>query len=508
MGSHYNRIYAKQYYSKTKAKYLMGYLFLVTAFILYGYGEIFKSYHMLQIALLCVVIFLVLRFGDREHAAIFAFIICFSTFLLNKIFLTLVDSNIHLDLQYNDEVMMHLHRSLFMALIFVWIGAVIQPGKKLKMANSKTITGDSKTRYIQRAAEILFYLTSVVKAMELLEKIVYVVFVGGYLNYYIDFASNIPGIIRKIGDLNEITFFIFLGTMPDPRKKKAPFIIFILFAFMILLYGQRNGIVTGAILILVYCIVFENLNNVRYQIIPKSAYKMGIILFPIIIIALDGVNFIRSGLEYDSGGIISTIERFMANIGNSIRVIIYGYDFKDLIIQDRLYSFGTLTSFWKNNIITQLFSGSSITVFNSTVAQAEDMALNGYAYGYAVSYLYSKSAYLAGHGLGSSYIAEAFHDFGYIGICIFSTIYGNILSKVPKLLGNGWIMNSIILISFYNLLLTPRDTACKFLAAFINYQFVFTVLLVYFFGIALKQRGDVKLNPHKIERTWIKSRSK
>ena len=37
-----------------------------------------------------------------------------------------------------------------------------------------------------------------------------------------------------------------------------------------------------------------------------------------------------------------------------------------------------------------------------------------------------------GGGLGSSYIAEAWKDFGYLGVIIFSYIYGLILALIPQ----------------------------------------------------------------------------
>lgn len=462
-----------------KTKKLISYPFFVFSMMLYVWGEQTLSFHTIQAALVVLMIFLVMQFGNREHAPLFAFLICFDMFLLNKIFLSMLDSGLRIDRQEDREVMMHLHRSLYLALTFLWVGAIKWPWKGYGFGKRNSIQNDKKTPEIRQIAELLFYATSIFRIMEILEKVRYVAFGGGYLNYYITFVSKIPGIFRKMGDFNEIIFFVFLGTLPDPRKKKMPFCLFLLFGVLTLLYGQRNGIVTSVILIVVYLILYENIYHIHYQIIPKKAYGIALALIPVMLIALDGVNNIRGGLASNSEGMFHTLEKFLGNIGNSIRVIIYGYHYQDVIPHDKLFSVGTLTNFFRNNILTQLFTGSPITVFQSAVVQAEDLALHGNSFGNTVTYLYSRSAYLAGHGLGSSYIAEVFHDFGYAGICLASMLYGKILSLVPQILEKGWIKNTILLISFYNLLMIPRDTACRFLVSYVNLQFILVVTLVY-----------------------------
>lgn len=470
---------------------MTGYMCLFVSVMLYLIGEFSNSFSTIQYAILLISIFYVLKYGNRDNAAAFTFFACFAMFLLNRVFLSMITSNIEISYHNNNEVMMHLHRSLYLALLFLLVGLSkwrVKVGLNVSLSGAKSILEDANVVYIQKAAIALFYLTSVFRFAEILEKVVYVLMGGGYLNYYISFASRIPGIIRKLGDFNEIIFFIFLATLPDPRRKKGPFVLFVLFGLLTLMYGQRNAIVTSVLMVIVYVITYENINDIQYQIIPKKFYRIGILSIPVLFLGLNAITYIRSGDTNTFGDIFSALENFLGNIGNSIRTIIFGYVFEDQIGHDKIYSLGSLTEFFRNNIIVKAIVGGGFNL-GATVAQTEEIALNGYSFSNIVTYLYSRAAYLSGHGLGSSYIAEVYHDFGYIGVCISSIIYGKILKKVPDMICKNWVVNSVILISFYSLLMTPRDTACKFLASFINLQFLFSLILVWSLASVLKSRG-------------------
>ncbi len=470
-----------------------GYMLFALSLFLYIVGELIVSYHLIQFSLIFIIFFLVTKYGNRNNAAVFAFIICFVMLLVNRILLSMIDPAVTISLQEDIETMMHLHRCLYLSLLFLNIGVSQWHNVSIKIVSSKAICDDFRIGYIQSVSKTLFYLTSMFHAAELLEKVIYVILRGGYLNYYVSFSSSLPGVIHKLGNLNEILFFIFLSTLPDPRKNKTPFILFGSFGLLTLLYGQRNGIVTAVIMIAVYIIIYENITDQRYSIITKRMYRIAVISIPFLFFALNAVTIIRSGNIDSSGGVLASIETFMENTGNSIRVIIFGYKFDAQIGHDKIYSLGKLTEFFKNNYLVKVLTGGTY-IYSSSVGQTEDIALNGYSFGAIVTYLYSKSAYLAGHGLGSCYIAEVFHDFGYVGICIVNIIYGKVLKKVPEIIGNSWVVNSIVLLSFYNLLLAPRSLACGFLASFINFQFLISIVAVYICANIIKTRSSVEVS--------------
>ena len=91
------------------------------------------------------------------------------------------------------------------------------------------------------------------------------------------------------------------------------------------------------------------------------------------------------------------------------------------------YSFtnipGIIDSYGNNFIFQLLGIGQE---FKSNTAE---IALNGHSLGSYLTYTYQTERFLLGGGMGSSFIAESWLDFGYIGVVGFSFIYGIILSK-------------------------------------------------------------------------------
>lgn len=88
--------------------------------------------------------------------------------------------------------------------------------------------------------------------------------------------------------------------------------------------------------------------------------------------------------------------------------------------------------------------------------------------------------------MGSSYIAEAFHDFGYIGVIIFSFVYGVFLQKVSSLKKGKTIRNAVIIMATYFILVAPRSNADSFIAEFFNFSFLLTAAIVYFLSRSIK----------------------
>ena len=166
-------------------------------------------------------------------------------------------------------------------------------------------------------------------------------------------------------------------------------------------------------------------------------------------------------------------------------ILIYGGNFGNLI--DRTFYWTNpcgVIDFITKNVLLRPILGTTIYEGNTI-----EMALYGNSYGQTITYLgWGPAVYLAGRGMGSCFIAEAFHDIGFLGIVLFSVIYGIVLTKVNKLQKGHWIKNAIILIALYHILYAPRDSAGSFISAFFNYSFIVTILIIYFLSKCLKSR--------------------
>ncbi len=83
----------------------------------------------------------------------------------------------------------------------------------------------------------------------------------------------------------------------------------------------------------------------------------------------------------------------------------------------------TKSVLFENAILRKMLD---IRVYNGN---SIENALYGHSLAHRLSYLEYGDYYLQGHGVGSCYIAELYHDFGVIGVMAGNYIYGYILRK-------------------------------------------------------------------------------
>ncbi len=146
------------------------------------------------------------------------------------------------------------------------------------------------------------------------------------------------------------------------------------------------------------------------------------------------------------------------------------YDYR---IPNEMYSFGTLIEKLKYNPLSSLIFGIESLRGNSV-----ERAVLGNSFAHAISYIVLPFGYLHGRGLGTCYIAEAYHDFGYIGIFIFSLVYGIILKKCSNFNSKNFIKRVMIMVVLGSLLMIPRANADSFISVFLKNEFIFGIILL------------------------------
>lgn len=143
---------------------------------------------------------------------------------------------------------------------------------------------------------------------------------------------------------------------------------------------------------------------------------------------------------------------FVYNNGVSVNVIKRSYELDSRLRSDRFYS------------LHFLHDGVFGLVFGSDGAgNNADKATEGYHLAHALPYLMFRDKYLEGAGTGTSYIAELYHDFGYIGIVLGNVIYGFLLASLAKLDKNKPFNTSVKLLIITRLLWAPRGGFTEFI---------------------------------------------
>ena len=417
---------------------------------------------------------------SREKVMILAFLITFFMFLLGELLVNQFDdTTFH---AASEKTIFHAHTCIYISLVFFGCGTYLDKWKfVLKNFDSQLIPFEFDLIHIQKSCRILYIIFGLCSLASALERLLLSYALGTYTATFVNFSSNLPGIIIKCAGMSDMVFFLFLATLPDPRKSKMVFGLKIITSLVLLIFGTRSTIVLTILIITIYCIYYENIEGKKYSIIPKGVYVIGLCLVPVVLILFDFIMANRDGRVYVNSGYIDSIKHIVTSVGGSINVITYGYEKNDDLPQ-KLYSLGGIINFFTQNIFARSIFGIEQYGGNTV-----EMALYGNSFSNALTYLVKKSSFLAGYGMGSSYIAEVFHDFGYVGVALINIIYGKILASSNKLESSKLVKNAIVLMASYNILIAPRAYADGFISCFLNFSFIMAVVFVFVLSSILRE---------------------
>lgn len=124
-------------------------------------------------------------------------------------------------------------------------------------------------------------------------------------------------------------------------------------------------------------------------------------------------------------------------------------------------------------------------------------ALYGGSFTHALGYVVLGTSYLAGYGPGSSYIAELFYDFSYMGVIIGSVIYSWLFVNISNIAGKPPFIFSICLSVLTQLLWAPRSSFSGFITVLFYPTTWIAYLVIFGFAQCLhsgRATGNRKLN--------------
>lgn len=452
-------------------KTIAGFLILSTI-PFFVFGVLWKDTFIIWCTIFIVWLGLFIYNFSRKKVMIFSFLITFFMFLLGEIFINQFDDTAFHAI--NTESIIHAYICVYLSLVFFQIGTMLNRHKIVcKGFSIKKKSNDENIKYIQKSCTILYLIFGTCSLAVVSERLILSWTLGSYTATFINFKSSLPGMVTQFAGMADMVFFLYLATVPDPRKSKLVLGLKVFISLVLLVFGTRSTIIMTFIIIFVYCIYYENLEGKEYQIIHKSIYILIAMMLPIILILFDYIMAYRDGRAYTFNGVGDSLKHIITSVGGSINVITYGYE-KNALLPDKLYSIGGIIDFFTKNIFARKILGVQQYGGNTV-----EMALYGNSFSNALTYIVKRASYLSGYGMGSSYIAEVFHDFGYFGIAVINVIYGKILSTTDKLEKSRFIKNTIVLMASYNILVAPRAYADGFLSCFLNFSFMLTVAMVY-----------------------------
>lgn len=218
-----------------------------------------------------------------------------------------------------------------------------------------------------------------------------------------------------------------LRSITSKKECKLPISLYLLYAVLSLLTGRRSNFMIGILFILLY-FIFRHYRNKEECWIKKKHIVFIFITIPILAVFLQARSFLREGFAVDQSW-KELFFGFFQQQGFSSSIIRLEKFYENDLRQNAFYSFfGIVKTFRTNSIIKLIFNPQ----YNfSYLHNSVEFAKNGNSLSNALSYKVLWS-YLSGTGVGTCYIAELYHDFGYIGVAIGNFIYGYIMSVINK----------------------------------------------------------------------------
>lgn len=457
-------------------------ILIINIFILLLATINMDMFYIIATFLLWLDLFIYALENLKSRGALFAFLISFFTFLIGRELFERL--GIHsIQYEFSNNINLFAERLLLISLICVAIGYVFFGKISFKKTRlNKPKMDVKKIQVIQQVSNILFFATYLFLLMQIIDVILYV-FQNGYLAFYYEHTSRLPYIIRKMGDMCIVSFWVYLATMPTKKKAKIPIYLYVIYLLTSLGTGGRYTCIAGLLTLFVYMFFRNNKTDTNEKWIEKRKFLIVIVLVPFFLVFMEAIKSLRVGQPISIDIIKNGFTNFFYSQGVSINVIKRGEIYKHLLPQGKFYVFGSTIDFLQGNILSR-FLGITHYSQNSI-----EHALYGNSFAHALSYVTMGSYYLKGHGLGSCYIAEAYHDFGYVGVTICNILYGFFFSKLMRYDKKSIWQFAVSLILLNSFMLAPRGSADGFIATMIDMTTWGTVLIIYFVSNLIYKRN-------------------
>lgn len=443
-------------------------------------ANIDKSVDLIEksILLTCVLMVLYCFKEIKKRFALFLFSVCVFTFLIAKIMLGYFTGEENWNFGLGTSGVIIGVNTLILTLLSLLVGSLLSEKLKIgaRLSVGRIFSDDIYNFDTLRKINICIYVCSMlIRLYYSINKAVYSL-LNGYLSLYTTYTKGTWE--GRVALVFEASLFIGLASNPSRRKMWFYIITGFISPILTLIQGARGELV-NYILFVVYYIYTNNVTIIKSRH-PKKSYKkyilIGIVAAYFILPFLYNYGHTRS-IMADNGSESSGIEgikNFFYEQSTSFSLIKYAIIYKGKLPQ-KYYSLGALLNLFSKN----KYGGQNVS-----------NALYGRSFGDVISYYVIKSAYLHnGNGLGSSYIAELYYDFDYIGVIIGNLFIGFFLSGCSnKNISKGSLLKSVGYYMLYMSFALPRSALLKPFLPLLSTSVIATYLLV--FALSVKHRKN------------------
>jgi oligosaccharide repeat unit polymerase len=371
---------------------------------------------------------------------------------------------------FDEATIRFIYTTLAISICGSYLGFVIIPAKK----DEVILLYDNATPYVQSVrhiSKVLSYGCALFFAVTIIEKSMFV-FQNGYFDLYANFESHLPSIVHKLSSLYTPLFMLYLATFPTKKEARWTILLYLLIAIISLTTGSRTAFMLALVFLLFYYCLRNVVNPEEPWLTRKSVIVM-LCAIPLLLAGMFMMDFVRADKEMENAGVVDLFINFFYQQGVSAQVIGLTYNMQDLL-GDRIFSFGQIIDNFNKNFVFQLM-GTAVEYR----PQTEDLALHGHMLGSAITYYSHYTGYLGGLGYGTSYVAEVWYDFGYVGLLLWNMMYGVIFALFPLLLQKGLWFCAFGLNIIPDILYAPRGHAAAFLNIFLSIIIILAYVVIH-----------------------------
>ena len=418
-------------------------------------------------------------FSKKDWNIIYIFFLfTFFLFLLSRTMVRWISYG-EIYMPFRTETMTHIYVLIIVSLAGLIVGNYINLSfaRKQSDENQYYFNAD-KMEALRKVAAPLAVLTGMAQLMVVLERAAfYQVGFGGAMR--VSFSSSLPTLVLRASYEYTLLFCVYLATMP--RKKEAlGFIVeYLAICAIKMIYGSRCDFVLGLMFVLVYFIIRDRINT-RYQLgaaewLGRKEITITLVSIPILIILLTFIGTYRVGGSFQFTTFSDVLLDFFESQGTTINVLGYAYEYADKLTQPHfLYLFDDTYTFLAARPISRLFTGKHVYLVNTV-----ERALNGTSLDQSLYYIINSESYLRGNGCGSSYVAETYLAFGYVGSFLFNIVLANILNKINGYGYSSLWKNVLLLIFVLSVFFIPRSGFDDFVGEFASATHILVIMGVW-----------------------------
>ena len=419
----------------------------------------------------------------ENRILLFVFGISFFVFLLGREFLELYCH--YQPEEYLSKVNNHAYKCLSISLLAIWISyCLFEKRKRAKerFDNKITFEDNQIAQAIRKMSKGLFYV-SIPFAIGI--RLMVARYVGGssYFDYFTDFSEILYGnsllyYVSRLENFVPVSLGIMCATLPSKKEMKLPLALYAFYLIVSLGGGNRGTCLLGFMYIFIFLVYMQGVRPEENWFKRKYLILL-VLMFPVVAMLSGIMNMARTG-DTSPLTLFQSFLDFFYDQGVSITVIKHVYEYVDRIPKQGPY----LLEFLHSGILARILG---ITVYHGNTVEH---ALHGGSFTHAYAYTIMGTAYLAGHGTGTSYIAELFYDLGYIGVFLGNILYGWIFAKIISYRQSNLFVRSLVFTTITQFIWAPRGSYTGFLGFIFAPTTIITFVFIWGIVYLLRSRSS------------------